>query len=378
MDSLRCPLTKKQFQDPVMGADGYTYERNAIIEWLEKHGTSPLTQEPMNVQSLKKNRPVAAIIQIFSLPHDQFQLNVDIWLKTNKPLFNSSDKTIYELECMRRQGPPIVSVEIKGLEAIREASFYVYLSCHPHIIRTFGFVKSDSKSTQLLQEYASVGHLAELLQEHRFRPSEDVLIEIFVQICDAMVCLADNDIVHGDLACRNVLVFRSNAMEPEENLVKLTDFGLARGNTIYSVDDNTTSSTTIVIPVRYAAPEILRTMDTSNYSEKSDIYSMGVLMWEAFSLGTMPYASIEDDREVRNRKLKKEKLPQPSCSRHLWNIMSQCWRSQPENRPDFRKLKQSLLILQLSIFSKEKNLIDNEISVRYDFFYEHNDVHFLS
>ncbi len=129
------------------------------------------------------------------------------------------------------------------------------MSFHPHIIRTFGFVKADSESTLLLQEYVPAGDLSELLRKHRFRPSEDVLVKIFTQICDAMIFLADNGIVHGDLACRNVLVFRSNAMEPKENSVTLTDFGLTRGNTIYSVDDNITSSTTIVIPIRYAAPE---------------------------------------------------------------------------------------------------------------------------
>lgn len=298
MNSLHCPLTKERFQDPVMGADGYTYERNAIIEWLRNHGTSPITGEPMDVRSLKKNHTVTTIINElsttpkFSLSHRQFQLNIDIRRKTNRPLFKSSDKAIYELEWMTRQGPPIILLQIGGPGAIREASFYVHLSCHPHIVRTFGFVKYDSQSTMLLQEYAQAGDLSELLLAHRFRPSEDVLVEMFVQICDAMICLADNGIVHGDLACRNVLVFRSNAMEPKENLVKLTDFGLARGNTIYSVDDNIVSSTAIVVPIRYAAPEILKKMDTRNYSEKSDVYSMGVLMWEAFSLETMPYSSI--------------------------------------------------------------------------------------
>ncbi len=104
MNSLRCPLTKKRFQDPVMDADGYTYERNKIIEWLRNHGTSPLTREPMDVRSLKKNHAVTAIInelltiRKFSLSHCQFELNVDIRMKTNIPLFKSSDKVIYELE----------------------------------------------------------------------------------------------------------------------------------------------------------------------------------------------------------------------------------------------------------------------------------------
>ncbi len=54
---------------------------------------------------------------------------------------------------MTRQGPP----------AICEASFYLHLSCHPHIVRTFGFVKYDFELTVWLQEYTPAGDLAELL-----------------------------------------------------------------------------------------------------------------------------------------------------------------------------------------------------------------------
>jgi len=143
---------------------------------------------------------------LHTIPHRQYELNVDIKLETNKPLFTSSDKTIYKLKWITQQNysnSAIVLVEIKGSEAIREASFCLYLSCHPHIIRTFGLVNSPSNSIRLVQEYAPDGDLAELLRERRFLPSENVLIEIFVQICDAMICLADNGIVHGDLGCRN-------------------------------------------------------------------------------------------------------------------------------------------------------------------------------
>jgi serine/threonine protein kinase len=276
----------------------------------------------------------------------QFKLDVDIRRTSMRSLFQAFGKAIYEVEWVSRQGPPIVIVKINGATAIREASFYVQLSCHPHIVRTFGLVESNPGSVILLQEYAPEGDLSALLQEHALRPTEQVLLEMFIQLSDAMICLADNGIVHGDLACRNVLVFRSNATEPKDNLVKLTDFGLTRASTLYSVVDSTASSTMTTVPGRYAAPEILRTMDGENYSEKSDVYSMGVLMWEACSLGALPYSSVETDKEIRKRKLKSEKLPKPSCSHDLWDTMKECWHQQPQDRPDFRTLKQYLLTLQ--------------------------------
>ena len=40
---LRCPITLEVMRDPVMAADGHSYEREAILRWLRGHRTSPLT-----------------------------------------------------------------------------------------------------------------------------------------------------------------------------------------------------------------------------------------------------------------------------------------------------------------------------------------------
>jgi serine/threonine protein kinase len=83
--------------------------------------------------------------------------------------------------------------------------------------------------------------------------------------------------------------------------VKITDFGLAR-----SLDRSTfTNENSAIIPIRFCAPEILQNKNnSSNYSEKADVYSMGVLMWEALSYGEMPYSSIAEDGYVIEKKIK--------------------------------------------------------------------------
>jgi hypothetical protein len=48
--------------DPVIGTDGYTYERLAIVHWLEEHHTSPITRAPMSVEDLRPNRSVSDAI----------------------------------------------------------------------------------------------------------------------------------------------------------------------------------------------------------------------------------------------------------------------------------------------------------------------------
>ena len=42
-DEYVCPITQEFMVDPVTCADGHTYERTAILEWLENHDTSPKT-----------------------------------------------------------------------------------------------------------------------------------------------------------------------------------------------------------------------------------------------------------------------------------------------------------------------------------------------
>ncbi|CAF4688699.1 unnamed protein product [Rotaria socialis] len=349
MDSLNCPLTCDIFRDPVIGQDGHTYEREDIIAWLQQHRTSPITREPMTIESLRPNHIVRKMIDEFvavsKKKEYQFHLNVDVRKTETRPWFQTFTKAIYKAEWVGRQGPPIVLIKIDGAKANREALFYVQLGCHPHIVRTFGLVESDINSVMLVQECAEQGNLAELLQENNFKPIRSVLVEIFTQIIDAMICLADNKIVHGGLACRNVLVFRCNPIIPEENLVKLTDFGLTQGSDLFSVAASSLQTVMTIVPVRYAAPEILRTnSNTMFYSEKSDVYSMGVLMWEACSYGTLPFASLSDDRDVRRYKLRGDQLPRPAtCDEDLWSAIIHCWRLESSERPTFKELRRKIM-----------------------------------
>ena len=64
-DDLRCPLTLELFEDPVTAQDGHTYERRAIVEWLSKKKTSPLTHEPLDATALVPQHVVRKLIESF-------------------------------------------------------------------------------------------------------------------------------------------------------------------------------------------------------------------------------------------------------------------------------------------------------------------------
>ena len=60
--SLHCPITHEVFQDPVIAADGHTYERQAITQWLEGQPQSPCTRQVMTLDSLRPNYLVKSLL----------------------------------------------------------------------------------------------------------------------------------------------------------------------------------------------------------------------------------------------------------------------------------------------------------------------------
>ncbi len=61
-----CPITTELMVDPVVTADGHTYEREAIEQWLTRKSTSPLTGEPLAHTMLTPNHALRGSIRALS------------------------------------------------------------------------------------------------------------------------------------------------------------------------------------------------------------------------------------------------------------------------------------------------------------------------
>jgi hypothetical protein len=64
---MRCPICAEIMRDPVIDRDGYTYERKAILQWLEHDNRSPLTRKPLSEADLRPNRALKSVIQQYLL-----------------------------------------------------------------------------------------------------------------------------------------------------------------------------------------------------------------------------------------------------------------------------------------------------------------------
>lgn len=60
---LICPITMQLFKDPVIASDGYTYEREAMQQWLSTgHNRSPVTNEQLENTKLISNRVIKILL----------------------------------------------------------------------------------------------------------------------------------------------------------------------------------------------------------------------------------------------------------------------------------------------------------------------------
>lgn len=144
---------------------------------------------------------------------------------------------------------------------------------HPNIVTFWESFSEASKGVSYLwivMEFADGGDLSNLIKNRRGQLiSESQVLQLFVQISLAMKHVHDRKILHRDLKAQNIFLTKSG-------IIKLGDFGIAR------VLRNTgeLACTQIGTPY-YMSPEI---MDNKRYNSKTDIWSLGCVLYELLTL----------------------------------------------------------------------------------------------
>ncbi|KAL9925191.1 tyrosine-protein kinase Btk29A isoform X1 [Glossina fuscipes] len=214
---------------------------------------------------------------------------------------------------------------------IEEAKVMTKLQ-HPNLVQLYG-VCSKHRPIYIVTEYMKHGSLLNYLRRHETSliGNMGLLLDMCIQVSKGMAYLERHNYIHRDLAARNCLV-------GSENVVKVADFGLAR----YVLDDQYTSSGGTKFPIKWAPPEVL---NYTRFSSKSDVWAYGVLMWEIFTCGKMPYGRLKNT-EVVERVQRGIILEKPkSCAKEIYDVMKKCWSHTPEDRPSFRVLKEQLALV---------------------------------
>uniref|UniRef100_A0A182JN47 Uncharacterized protein n=1 Tax=Anopheles atroparvus TaxID=41427 RepID=A0A182JN47_ANOAO len=145
------------------------------------------------------------------------------------------------------------------------------------------------------------------------------------QIACGMQHLEELQITHRDLAARNILI-------DERKMLKISDFGLSRTG-IYV---NTRNKK---VPLRWLSIEAMR---DNLYSNKSDVWAFGIVLWEIGTLGGYPYPSVSN-HELFGYLQEGKRLERPeNCTPEVYELMMQCWREDPNERPSFMQISKHL------------------------------------
>ncbi|XP_026996966.1 testis-specific serine/threonine-protein kinase 6 [Tachysurus fulvidraco] len=167
---------------------------------------------------------------------------------------------------------------------------------HPHIVRTFKNFYIDSKKLLIVMELVEQGDLLDLIKT-RGKLTEELSKKLFRQLSLAVKFIHDQNIVHRDLKCENLL------LDKKFNL-KVTDFGFSKR--LDYVDGEMMLSDSFCGSTAYASPELLQNLP---YNPKvNDVWSMGVVLFIMLT-GAMPFDDSNPMKMLETQKKHAIKFP---------------------------------------------------------------------
>ena len=233
------------------------------------------------------------------------------------------------------------SSEAEVQEQVLLEAHVLHLLRHPYIVAIVA-ISTQEMPMRVVTEYMNGGDLKTFLRACRptnahvrtvIGPEE--MARMCLQTASALEYLESKQVIHRDIAARNVLA------NVDGSVVKLADLGAARD--IYRTEVYMKTSTARM-PIAWMAPESLT---DQVYTHKSDVWSFGVLLWEVTSFAKTPYGAL-GVQEVVAEVVGGHHLPQPpACPSALSTVMKRCWAMQPASRPTFAAIVDELTTLTL-------------------------------
>ena len=189
---------------------------------------------------------------------------------------------------------------------------------HPNIVEVYD-VGDDNGQYFIVMEYIEGKNLKDLIKK-RGKLTVTEVVDIMSQISDGLSVAHDSYIIHRDIKPQNIMIL-------ENGMVKITDFGIAMAMNATQL----TQTNSVMGSVHYLPPE---QASGKGSTLKSDIYSMGILMYELLT-GVLPYRG-DNAVEIALKHLKEpfpdireevEDLPQS-----VENVILKSTAKNPKNR----------------------------------------------
>ena len=217
-------------------------------------------------------------------------------------------------------------------EVLNESTILSKLD-HPNIIKFYDVFESKKPKhmINIVTEYADGGDLSEKIKEKKNKNSnftESEILDYFTQICLAIKHIHKKKIIHRDLKSGNIFLMKNG-------FVKLGDFGIAKG-----FQKTMDKAKTMVGTPYYLSPEIL---ENKPYDSKSDIWALGVLLYEMmtfkmpFNANSLPMLSVKIMRG--------NYIPPPTIyTKDLRELVAKCLTVDAKLRPTIDEILKMPLI----------------------------------
>lgn len=255
-------------------------------------------------------------------------------------VYRAHDKLLDRFVAIKMLHPQFVNDSDFKTRFKYEAQAAAKLS-HPNIVNIYD-VGSDGDKNYIVMEFVSGETLKEKIMREGILNIADAL-KITTDIAEALEHAHQNNLVHCDIKPHNILLTTTGR-------VKVTDFGIAKAITSTTMNHGNT----VLGSVHYFSPEQARGISVS---AKSDIYSLGVLLYEMLT-GTVPFKG-ETPVSIALKHLQDEPIPVRKHNELIppmaEAIVSKAMEKNPEDRYD-----------NISAMIKDLNLVQNYFNSRYN------------
>ncbi|CAI2177253.1 17901_t:CDS:2, partial [Funneliformis geosporum] len=221
-------------------------------------------------------------------------------------------------------------------EVVNEIKLHKRVDIHSNIVRFCGITKEITANSihqinkySLVLEYADGGTLNDYLNKHFNELNWSDKYHLALQLASAVEFIHECDIVHCDLHADNILI--------HQKMIKLADFGLSKK---LAEESRIASKVLGILP--YLDPKSLDKKMDYKFNKKSDVYSIGILMWQ-ISSGYQPFKGVTYDGCLSLSILngKRENIIDETPPEYS-NLYQECWKYENDMRPNMQKVVSTL------------------------------------